>query len=73
MFVSISSLGQQQPFIIQQMQGYSQSEWSDASVIAFHLALTATYSFVSLLPSVPGEIALQNEHSECLLSTQNEC
>ncbi len=42
-------------FVVQKMQSYKLSGWSDASVIAFHLMLTATYSFVLLLPSVLGE------------------
>lgn len=42
-------------FVAQQMQNYNLSGWSDASVIVFHLMLTATYSFVLLLPSVLGE------------------
>ena len=42
-------------FVVQQMQSYNLSGWSDASVIVFHLMLTATYSFVLLLPSVLGE------------------
>ena len=42
-------------FVLQQIQDYSLSGWNDASVIVFHLVLTATYSFVLLLPSVLGE------------------
>ena len=42
-------------FVAQQMQNYNLSGWSDASVIVFHLMLTATYSFVLLLLSVLGE------------------
>ena len=42
-------------FVVQQMQSYNLSGWSDASVIVFHFLLTATYSFVLLLPSVLGE------------------
>ena len=42
-------------FVQQQMQDYSLSGWSSTSVIIFHFALTATYSFVLLLPSVLGE------------------
>jgi membrane protease YdiL (CAAX protease family) len=42
-------------FVLQQMQDYNLSNWSNAGVIAFHLLLTATYSFVLLLPSVLGE------------------
>ena len=42
-------------FVFQQMKEYNLSGWSDARVIIFHLALTATYSFVLLLPSVLGE------------------
>jgi membrane protease YdiL (CAAX protease family) len=42
-------------FVIQQTQDYNLNGWSETSVIIFHLALTATYSFVMLLPSVLGE------------------
>lgn len=47
-------------FVVQLMQDYNLSEdgviaWNDTSLIAFHLVLTATYSFVLLLPSVLGE------------------
>ncbi len=42
-------------FVIQQMQEYNLTGWSDTGVIIFHLAMTATYSFVLLLPSVLGE------------------
>jgi membrane protease YdiL (CAAX protease family) len=42
-------------FVIQQMKDYNLSNWSDAGIIAFHILLTATYSFVLLLPSVLGE------------------
>ena len=42
-------------FVLQQMQDYNLSGWSDASVIILHFTLTATYSFALLLPSVLGE------------------
>lgn len=42
-------------FVIQQMQDYNLSNWNDSGIIAFHFLLTATYSFVLLLPSVLGE------------------
>jgi membrane protease YdiL (CAAX protease family) len=42
-------------FVLQQMQDYNLVNWSAASVIIFHFFLTATYSFVLLLPSVLGE------------------
>lgn len=42
-------------FVFQQMQEYNLNGWGDAQVIIFHLALTATYSFALLLPSVLGE------------------
>jgi len=42
-------------FVFQQMKEYNLSGWSDARVIIFHFALTATYSFILLLPSVLGE------------------
>ena len=42
-------------FVVQQMEDYNLSNWSDAGLIAFHFLLTATYSFVLLLPSVLGE------------------
>jgi membrane protease YdiL (CAAX protease family) len=42
-------------FVIQQMKDYDLRNWSDAGIIAFHFLLTATYSFVLLLPSVLGE------------------
>jgi membrane protease YdiL (CAAX protease family) len=42
-------------FVVQQMEDYNLSNWSDAGIIALHFLLTATYSFVLLLPSVLGE------------------
>lgn len=42
-------------FVLQLMQDYDLANWSAASVIGFHFILTATYSFVLLLPSVLGE------------------
>ena len=42
-------------FVHQQMQDYNLSGWSDTNIIVFHFALTATYSFILLLPSVLGE------------------
>ena len=42
-------------FVIQQMKDYDLRNWSDAGIIAFHFLLTATYSFVLLLPAVLGE------------------
>ena len=42
-------------FVIQQMKDYNLSGWSDAGIITFHFLLTATYSFILLLPSVLGE------------------
>jgi membrane protease YdiL (CAAX protease family) len=42
-------------FVLQKMQEYNLSGWSETSVIVFHFALTATYSFALLLPSVLGE------------------
>jgi len=42
-------------FVRQQMQDYNLVGWNEGSVIAFHFALTATYSFVLLLPSVLAE------------------
>jgi membrane protease YdiL (CAAX protease family) len=42
-------------FVLEQMQDYNLEGWSETSVIAFHFALTATYGFVLLLPSVLGE------------------
>lgn len=42
-------------FVIQQMEDYNLSNWSEAGIIAFHFLLTATYSFALLLPSVLGE------------------
>ena len=42
-------------FVTQQMEDYNLSNWSDAGIISFHFLLTATYSFVLLLPSVLGE------------------
>jgi membrane protease YdiL (CAAX protease family) len=42
-------------FVFQQMQDYNLGGWNDASVIALHFLLTATYSFILLLPSVLGE------------------
>lgn len=42
-------------FVLQQTQDYNLVDWSAASVIVFHFFLTATYSFVLLLPSVLAE------------------
>ena len=42
-------------FVQQQMQDYNLSGWSEGSLIVFHFVLTATYSFILLLPSVLGE------------------
>ena len=42
-------------FVLQQMQDYNLVNWSATSVVIFHFFLTATYSFVLLLPSVLGE------------------
>jgi len=42
-------------FVLQQMQDYNLANWNTASLIIFHFFLTATYSFVLLLPSVLGE------------------
>ncbi|MEJ8567903.1 CPBP family intramembrane glutamic endopeptidase [Elongatibacter sediminis] len=36
-------------------EGYSLESWSDGALITFHFVLTATVSFVLLLPSVLGE------------------
>lgn len=42
-------------FVHQLLEEYNLAGWSDMSVIVFQFALTATYSFVLLLPSVLGE------------------
>lgn len=42
-------------FVLQQKQDYDLGNWSDTGVIVFHFLLTASYSFVLLLPSVLGE------------------
>ena len=42
-------------FVFQKIQDYNLGGWNDASVIALHFLLTATYSFILLLPSVLGE------------------
>ena len=42
-------------FILEQMQGYNLPGWSSASIIVFHFLLTASFSFILLLPSVLGE------------------
>ena len=42
-------------FVQQQMQDYNLVGWNEGSTIFFHVMLTATYSFVLLLPSVLGE------------------
>lgn len=42
-------------FVLQQAQDYNLGNWSAAGVIVFHFFLTATYSFILLLPSVLGE------------------
>jgi len=42
-------------FVREQREGFNLSQWGDAQVIALQLALTASVSFVGLLPSVLGE------------------
>ncbi len=42
-------------FLLEKKQGYHLDSWSDGCVIAFHFAVTATLSFLLLLPSVLGE------------------
>lgn len=42
-------------FVNELRTGYMLESWSDKSIIALHLVLTATVSFVLLLPSVLGE------------------
>jgi len=42
-------------FVAQQTQDYNLDGWSDTRVIVLHFLLTATYSFVLLLPGVLGE------------------
>lgn len=42
-------------FVQVQKESYNLAAWSDAAVIGLHLLLTATVSFVLLLPSVLGE------------------
>jgi uncharacterized protein len=42
-------------FILEKKQDYHLDSWSDGGVIVFHFVVTATLSFVLLLPSVLGE------------------
>ena len=42
-------------FIAEQKANYNLNQWSDFSIILFHAALTASISFIILLPSVLGE------------------
>lgn len=42
-------------FVLELAQSYSLETWSNAAVVAFHFLLTATVSFILLLPSVLGE------------------
>ena len=42
-------------FVLEQMQDYNLSDWSNEGIIVFHFFLTASYSFILLLPSVLGE------------------
>ena len=42
-------------FILELIQDYNLPDWSGAGIIVFHLLLTASYSFILLLPSVLGE------------------
>jgi len=42
-------------FVLQLKQDYNLASWNDTGIIIFHFLLTASYSFVLLLPSVLGE------------------
>jgi membrane protease YdiL (CAAX protease family) len=42
-------------FVLEKKQDYHLDSWSDGAVIAFHFGVTATLSFLLLLPSVLGE------------------
>ena len=42
-------------FVLEKKAEYNLMDWSDARLILFHLALTATYSFLLVLPSCLGE------------------
>jgi membrane protease YdiL (CAAX protease family) len=42
-------------FVLEQKENYNLGTWSDAGLIVLHFMLTATVSFVLLLPSVLGE------------------
>lgn len=42
-------------FVHHQKESYNLTAWSDAAVIGLHFLLTATFSFLLLLPSVLGE------------------
>lgn len=42
-------------FVLEQKESYNLGTWSDAAVIVLHFLITATISFVLLLPSVLGE------------------
>ncbi len=42
-------------FVLEQKESYNLGAWSNTAVIAFHFLLTATVSFILLLPSVLGE------------------
>lgn len=42
-------------FVLELIQDYNLPDWSGAGIVVFHLLLTASYSFILLLPSVLGE------------------
>ena len=42
-------------FVLEQKESYNLGAWSNTAVIVFHFLLTATVSFILLLPSVLGE------------------
>jgi len=42
-------------FVLEQKESYNLGGWSNTGVIAFHFLMTATVSFILLLPSVLGE------------------
>jgi len=42
-------------FVLEEKENYNLGSWTDAGIIVFHFLVTATISFVLLLPSVLGE------------------
>lgn len=56
-FIWVADLGDwyDSEFVFEQKERYKLGAWSDSALLAFHFLLSATVSFVLLLPSVLGE------------------